>query len=156
MTPRYGRGPRGHRVVGREPRGHRDHSSRLAMLDRQGIGPSMVVRGAVDRTVFDVVVECDLAPSLRPGQVVVLDNLSVRKRARAQHAIEAAGCRLLFLPTYSPAFNPIEQAFAKTKAALRRLQARSYEAVVAAVGEVLATITPGDCAGFFRAAGYHA
>ena len=154
--PRYGRGPRGQRVVGREPRGHREHVSWLATMDRQGIGPSLVVRGAVDRAVFDAFVERELAPALRPGQVVVLDNLSVHKSARAQALVEAAGCRLLFLPTYSPDLNPIEQAFAKTKAALRRLQARSYEAVVAAVGEALAAVTPGDCAGFFRAAGYRA
>jgi transposase len=91
---------------------------------------------------------------LRPGQVVVLDNLSVHKSAMARQAIEAMGCQLVFLPTYSPDFNPIEQAFAKAKQRLRRLEARTFDTVVAAVREALATITPGDCAGFPRAAGY--
>lgn len=154
LVPRHGRGPRGARVVEREPRGHREHISWLATLDREGMGPSLVVRGAVDREVFDAFVERELVPALRPGQVVVLDNLSVHKSARAQALVEAAGCRLVFLPTYSPDLNPIEQAFAKAKAALRKLRARSYETVVEAVGEALATVTPEDCAGFFRAAGY--
>jgi transposase len=154
LTPTMARAPRGQRAVGRVPRGHRPQVSWLATLTRQGIGPSLVVTGPVDRDVFDTFVTDLLAPSLRTGQVVVLDNLSVHKSATARAAIEAAGCRMLFLPTYSPDFNPIEQAFAKAKQRLRRLQARSYETVVAAVGEALETITPGDCAGFFRAAGY--
>jgi transposase len=154
LTPRMGRGPRGRRVVARVPRGRRSQISWLATLTRQGIGPSLVVTGPVDRDVFDAFVTGTLAPALQPGQVVVLDNLSVHKSATARAAIEAAGCQVLFLPTYSPDFNPIEQAFAKAKQRVRRLQARSYETVVAAVGEALETITPGDCAGFFRAAGY--
>ena len=120
--------------------------------------PPMVVRGAIDRAVFDVFLEFALVPSLRPGQLVVLEDLSVHKSALAQALIEAMGCRLEFLPTYSPDFNPIEQAFAKAKAkaALRRVQAWNHETRVAAVGEVLITITPSDCAGFFRAASYRA
>lgn len=156
LTPTMGRAPRGQRVVGREPRGHREHISWLATLTCDGIGPSMVVPGAVDREVFDTFVLTDLAPALRPGQIVVLDNLSVHKSAVARAAIEAVGCRLVFLPTYSPDFNPIEQAFAKAKQRLRRLEARSFETVVEAVGDALAAITSRDCAGFFRAAGYEA
>ncbi len=154
LTPTMGRAPRGQRVVGRVPRGHRPQISWLATLTRQGIGPSLVVEGAVDRDVFETFVEHELAPTLRPGQIVVLDNLSVHKSAAARQAIEAVGCQLVFLPTYSPDFNPIEQAFAKAKQRLRRLEARTFDTVVAAVGEALMTITPGDCAGFFRAAGY--
>ena len=114
----------------------------------------MLVEGAVDRAAFDAFVAQVLAPSLRPGQVVVLDNLSVHKSAAARAAIEAAACRLVFLPTYSPDFNPIELAFAKAKAALRRAEARSVEAVVAAVGTALASVTAADASAFYRHAGY--
>ncbi|MDF2762529.1 MAG: Transposase protein, partial [Thermomicrobiales bacterium] len=101
-------------------------------------------------------VERVLVPSLRPGQIVVLDNLSVHKSARAKALIEAAGCQLLFLPTYSPDFNPIEQAFAKIKQLLRRVGARSWEAVVAAVGAALNAITAVDAHAFFADAGFPA
>jgi len=154
LAPRYARAPRGERAVGRVPRGRREHVSWLATLTRGGVGESLLVPGAVDRAAFDAFVERALAPSLRRGQVVVLDNLSVHKSPRARALVEAAGCRLVFLPTYSPDFNPIEQAFAKCKQALRRAAPRSVSAVVAAVGEALAAVTPGDAEGFFRAAGY--
>jgi len=154
LTPRRARAPRGQRAVGRVPRGHRRHVSWLATLTPAGIGERLLVPGTVDRAVFDAFVEQALVPSLRPGQVVVLDHRSVHTSATARRLIEAAGCRLVFLPTYSPDFNPIEQAFAKCKQALRRLQARSYKALVAAVGVALAAVTPQDAAGFFRAAGY--
>jgi len=156
LAPLYARAPRGERAVGRVPRGRRGHVSWLATLTPLGIGESVLVPGAVDRAAFDAFVERRLAPSLRPGQVVVLDNLSVHKSARARAAVEAAGCRLAFLPTYSPDLNPIEQAFAKCKQRLRRLQARSFEAVVAAVGRALAEVTAADAAAFYRAAGYPA
>jgi len=154
LTPTHARAPRGMRAVGRMPRGHRRHVSWLAVLTPAGIGESRLVPGAVDRAVFDAFVARALVPSLRPGQVVVLDNLSVHKSAAARRLVEAAGCRLVYLPTYSPDFNPIEQAFAKCKQALRRLEARTYEALVLAVGAALATVIPADAAGFFRAAGY--
>ena len=101
----------------------------MATLTANGIGESLLVRGAVDRRVFEAFVEQVLVPSLRPGQIVILDNLSVHKSARAKALIEAAGCQVVFLPTYSPDFNPIEQAFAKTKQALRRVGARTWEGV---------------------------
>jgi transposase len=144
----------GHRAVGRIPRGRREAISWLATLTPTGIGESLLVQGAVDRPVFEAFVERVLVPSLRPGQIVVLDNLSVHKSARARTLVEAAGCRLVFLPTYSPDFNPIELAFAKTKQALRRIGARSFESVVTAVGETLATITPTDAHAFFAHAGF--
>jgi transposase len=114
----------------------------------------VVVDGPVDGRVFVAFVERVLVPSLRPGQVVVLDNLSVHKSARARALVEAAGCQLVFLPPYSPDCNPIEQAFAKSKRALRRLEARSFETVVAAIGQVLPTVTAADAHGFFAAAGF--
>ena len=114
LTPLRARAPRGQRAVGRVPRGRREAISSLATLTATGIGESLLVRGAVDRCVFDAFVEQVLVPSLHPGHIVVLDNLSVHKSARAKALIEAAGCQVVFLPTYSPDFNPIEQAFAKT------------------------------------------
>jgi transposase len=154
LTPLRAWAPRGQRAVGHVPRRHRQHVSWLATLTPTGIGPSVVVEGAVDRPAFEAFVAQVLVPALRPGQAVVLDNLSVHQRATARRLIEAAGARLVFLPTYSPDFNPIELAFAKCKQALRQAAPRSFDAVVAAVGSALKTITPADAAGFFRAAGY--
>lgn len=116
------------------------------------MGESLVVNGPVDGRVFVTFVERVLVPSLRPGPLVVLDTLSVHKSARARQLIEAAGSHLNFLPPYSPDFNPIEQAFAKSKQALRRLEARLWEHIVTAIGQVLPTITPTDAAGFFTVA----
>ncbi len=154
LTPRRARAPRGQRAIGRVPRGHRPAISWLATLTPEGIGESVVVEGAVDRPAFEAFIEQFLVPQLRPGQVVVLDNLSVHKSARARAAIERVGARLLFLPTSSPDFNPIEFAFAKGKQALRRIGPRSFDAVVAAVGQALEAITAADARAFSRAAGY--
>jgi transposase len=154
LTPLRSRAPRGQRAVGRVPHGKRPHISWLATLTPDGIGESLVVPGAVDRQVFDAFVAQLLAPALRPGQIVVLDNLGVHKSAAARARIEAAGCHLVFLPTYSPDMNPIEHAFAKAKQALRRAGPRSWEAIAAALGEALATVTPADARAFFAAAGF--
>ena len=154
MTPLRARAPRGQRAVGHVPRGKRPHITWLATLTPAGIGESVVVPGAVDRQVFEAFVERLLVPSLRPGQVVLLDNLKVHDSAKARRLIAAAGCHLVFLPTYSPDFNPIEQAFAKVKQARRRAGARSWEAVVAAIGAALATVTEADARAFFAAASF--
>jgi transposase len=154
LTPLRARAPRGQRALGRVPRGKRPHISWLATLTPDGLGASVLIEGAVDGAAFVRFVEDMLAPTLRPGQVVVWDNLSVHKSTKAREAVEAAGCRVVFLPSYSPDFNPIEHAFAKTKQALRRIGPRSWEAVVAAVGEALATVTPADARAFFEAAGF--
>jgi transposase len=154
LTPVRARAPRGQRAVARIPRGRREAISWLATLTPTGIGESLLVRGAVDRLVFEAFVERVLVPSLRPGQIIILDNLSVHKSATAKARIEAAGCHLVFLPTYSPDFNPIEQAFAKTKQHLRRVGARSWESVTAAVGTALGTMTAADARAFFADAGF--
>jgi transposase len=154
LTPLRARAPRGQRAVGAVPRGHRPHISWLATLSADGLGESLVVQGAVDGEVFERFVAAVLAPSLRPGQIVVWDNLNVHKSTRARQLIEAAGCRVVFLPSYSPDFNPIEQAAASVKQALRRVGARSWEAIVAAIGEVVDTITAADARAFFAAAGF--
>jgi len=154
LTPVRARAPRGQRAIGHVPRGKRPHISWLATLTPAGIGASVVVPGAVDRQVFDLFVERLLVPSLRPGQIVILDNLKVHESATARHRIEAAGCFLVFLPTYSPDMNPIEQAFAKIKQALRRIGARSWDTVVAAIGAALVTVTAADAHAFFADAGF--
>jgi transposase len=154
LTPLRARAPRGQRAVGRVPRGTRAHIAWLATLSATGMGESLVVNGTVDGPVFARFVERVLVPSLRPGQIVVLDNLNVHKSTQARTLIEQAGCRLVFLPSYSPDFNPIEHAFAKAKQALRRVEARSWDSLVSAIGEVLPTITAADAGAFFAKAGF--
>lgn len=156
LTPTRARAPRGVRAVGRVPRGRWHSITLVATLTATGPGPAVVLPGALDRLAFDTYVAEVLVPGLRSGQTVILDNLSVHKSATARKLIEAAGCQLRFLPTYSPDCNPIELAFAKLKQHLRRAQARSFDAVVTATGTALATITPADATAFFTAAGYPA
>lgn len=154
LTLLRGRSPRGQRVVGRVPRGRWTAVTLLATLTPTGLGPGLQLEGALDRDAFDAFVIRSLVPTLRPGDVVVLDNLSVHKSRRAQQAIEAAGARLVFLPAYSPDFNPIEQAFAKLKQGLRAAGARTTETVLAATRELYPRITADDAHGFYRHAGY--
>jgi transposase len=155
LTPLRARAPRGQRAVGRIPRGRWTNVTLLASLSAAGFGPALQFAGALDRPIFEQFVEQLLAPSLRPGQVVVLDNLSVHKRARARILIEAAGCQLVFLPTYSPDCNPIEQAFAKLTQHLRRVEARTVDTIMTATHQVFPQITAQDARGFFQAAGYN-
>jgi transposase len=154
LTPLRARAPRGQRAVGYVPRGQRPHIAWLATLTPSGLGESLLVKGTIDQRVFSTFVERVLVPSLRPGQIVILDNLAVHKSTRARALIEAAGCHLVFLPPYSPDFNPIEQAFAKIKQALRRRGARSWDAVAAAVADFLPAITSADAQAFFADAGF--
>ncbi len=154
LTPLRARAPRGQRALGRIPRGNRPHIAWLATLTATGLGESLVVNGTVDGQVFELFVERVLAPSLRPGQILIWDQLNVHKSAHARALIEAAGCRVVFLPSYSPDFNPIEQAFAKAKQALRRRGARSWDAVAAAIGDILPTVTAADARAFFADAGF--
>ena len=154
LTPLRARAPKGQRALGSIPRGHRPHIVWIATLTPDGLGESLVVDGPMDGRVFAAFVERVLVPSLRPGQVVILDNLSVHKHARARQLIEAAGCQLRFLPAYSPDFNPIEQAFAKGKQRLRRLRPRSWEDVNAAIAAIVPDITALDARAFFTAAGF--
>jgi len=154
LTPVRAWAPRGTRAVGRVPRGRWQSITLVATLTARGPGPAIVLPGALDRLAFDTYVTQVLVPALRPGQIVILDNLSVHKSARAREAVIAAGCELRFLPTYSPDYNPIEQAFAKLKQHLRRAAARDFDTIVRATGVGLAAITPADAHAFFTAAGY--
>jgi transposase len=136
------------------PRNHGPNVTLLAALTPDGIGPSLVVAGAVDRPAFEAFVAEFLVPSLRPGQVVVWDNLGVHKGERARRLIEDAGCDLRFLPPYSPDFSPIEPAFAALKVDLRRAEARTEAALLPAIGDGLDAITPAHARAFFAHCGY--
>ena len=127
LTPLRARAPRGQRAVDRVPRGRWQNVTLLATLTPAGMGPCLLIEGAADRLAFDAFVERELAPSLRPGQTLVLDNLSVHKSALARERLAAAGCQVRFLPTHSPDLNPIEQAFAKLKTHPRRAEARTLD-----------------------------
>lgn len=154
MTRSHGRAPRGERVVGAVPRNHGPNVSCLAAMTPAGICAPLVIEGAVDRRVFLPWLTGWLLPQLAPGTTVVLDNLSVHRSPAVRAAVEAAGCRIRYLPAYSPDLNPIEQAFAKLKAYLRGVAARAYDPLLAAIGEGLGRITPTDVAGFYRDCGY--
>ena len=154
LTPVYARAPKGQRAHGSAPRNYRQRTTVIAALTPDGIQAPMTLTGAVDGDAFAAYAQQVLVPQLRPGKIVILDNLSVHKRADIRQQIEQAGCTLLFLPPYSPDFNPIEQAFSKLKAGLRRAQARTQEALDRAIKEALDTITPVDAHHWFRHDGY--
>ena len=126
----------------------------LASITRRGVGPCLAVEGATTREVFEAYLERVLAPSLKPGQMVVMDNLSAHKGGRVKEIIEGRGCEVLYLPPYSPDFNPIEQAFSKVKGLLRRAQARTRQALIEAMGEALSAVSARDVRGFFGHCGY--
>ena len=153
MTRRRARAPRGERAVGRTPRNHGPNVTLLATLTPEGIGPAVALPGAVDGAAFVAYAERVLAPSLRPGQVVILDNMSAHKSAGARTAVEAVGARLLFLPPYSPDFNPIELAFAKVKARLRAAAERRPEGLVAATAAAIDAVSTTDARGFYAHCG---
>jgi transposase len=145
---------RGQRAYCSVPRNRGPNTTLLACMSVEGMGPSLAVEGATTTAVFEAYVEEVLSPSLRPGQVVVMDNLSAHKSKRIRELVEARGCQLLYLPPYSPDLNPIEEAFSKMKGILRKAKFRSREALIEAIGRALDAITSGDTRGFFRHCGY--
>lgn len=154
LSPIYARAPKGERAFGKAPRNWGKNVSLVCAIDAFGVKPSMSVEGAVDAKAFEAYVERFLVPHLERGQIVVMDNLSVHKSRRVELLIEEAGCALVFLPPYSPDLNPIEEAFAKLKAILRKAGARTREALVEATGRALGAITPQDIRGFYADCGY--
>lgn len=154
MTRRRSRAPRGERAVGRAPRNHGPNVTLLAALTPAGVGPALAITGAVDGAAFTAYAAQVLAPTLRPGQVVVLDNLSAHKSAAARLALEAAGARLLFLPAYSPDFNPIELAFAKVKQCLRAAAERTPDGLFAATARAIDAVTAADARAFYAHCGF--
>jgi transposase len=154
LSPIYGWARRGRRVYFEVPRNWGANVTLLSSMTRSGMGPSMAVEGPTTREVFEAYVEKVLAPELSVGQIVVMDNLSSHKGPRVRKLIESRGCELLYLPPYSPDLNPIEEAFAKLKALLRRAGARSREALIEAMSGALKAVTTSDARGFFEHRGY--
>jgi transposase len=154
MTPLYAYAPRGQRAYGKVPRNYGTIMTLIASMSIQGMGEALLLDGAADAAAFEVYIEQVLAPSLRSGQIVIVDNLSIHLGNRVKQAIEAQGCRLLFLPAYSPDFSPIEEAFSKLKTVLRQHGARTREALQEAIATALTLITAQDALGWFTHCGY--
>lgn len=154
MARRYGRSPRGQRLVCATPHGHWKTTTFVAALRTDGLTAPMVIDGAMTGDLFVAYVEQILAPSLRPGDVVVLDNLVCHRRAGAARAIERAGATVRFLPPYSPDLNPIELAFSKLKGLLRSAGKRSVEGLWDFLGQSLDAFAPEECRRYFRHDGY--
>ena len=154
MTRNYGRAPRGQRVKEATPQGHWQTVTMLAVLTLRGLEAPMTIAEPTDGDIFLAYLEQVLCPRLRPGQVVIMDNLSAHKVEGVRQQIEAAGARLLYLPPYSPDLNPIEPAWSKLKQLLRAAKARTSEALETAVAEGLAAISPANAVAWFSHCGY--
>ena len=154
MTRNYGRAPGGERVPEGTPQGHWHTVTMLAALTTQGLQAPMTIESPTDGDVFLAYLEQVLCPQLRAGKVVIMDNLSAHKVAGVQQLIATTGARLMYLPPYSPDFNPIEQAWSKIKQLLRSAKARSVEALERAVTEALRAITADNAAAWFAHCGY--
>ena len=146
--------PVGTRLVDHAPFGHWHTQTFIAGLAQDGLIAPWVLDGAMNRASFDAYVEHELAPALKPGQVVIADNLSSHKSLRAQALLRAQGNDLIFLPPYSPDLNPIEMAFSKLKTLIRKAAARTYQALWRCVGAVCDLFQPQECRNYFKAAGY--
>lgn len=154
MVRHYGRSPRGERLVASVPHGHWKTLTFIAALRIDGLTAPTVIDGAMNGLSFIAYVEQVLAPSLRKGDIVFMDNLSTHKIDGVREAIEAAGAKLRYLPAYSPDLNPIEMAFSKLKTALRKGAARTVKALMKLIGRLIKTFAPAECAAYFRHAGY--
>ncbi len=154
MARLRGRAPRGERLRAGMPHGHWRTTTFIAGLRLSGLDAPMVIDGPVNGEIFLAYVQRVLVPALRPGDIVIMDNLGSHKGTAVREAIEAAGAELRFLPPYSPDFNPIENAFSKLKALLRKAAARTRDALWDAVAHAIDAFTPVECANYFTAAGY--
>jgi transposase len=154
MAKTTGWAPKGARLVDHAPFGNRNTQTFIAALRHDRLDAPWVIDGPMNRDLFDLYVETQLVPTLHPGEVILLDNLSAHRSAKAAAAMKAVGAWFLFLPPYSPDLNPIEMAFAKLKALIRRAAARTYEDLWKAVGHVCGLFTEEECFNFFKAAGY--
>ena len=156
MARRYGRALRGQRLRVGVPHGHWKTTTFVAGLRASGLVAPFVLDGPINREAFETYVARVLVPELRTGDVVIMDNLSSHKGPRVREMIERAGATLLYLPPYSPDFNPIENAFAKLKALLRKAGERTFEGLWTAIGRLLDAFTPSECANYLAAASYDA
>lgn len=154
LTRRYARSPRGERAGGKVPRNYGTSTTLLAALLPDGLGEAMTLQGAMNTAAFTIYIRDFLGPSLRPGQVVLMDNLSCHHAEEVRALIEGQGCTLCFLPSYSPDFSPIEQAFSKIKEALRASGARTQEALDDAITKAIGLVAQTDALGWFKHCGY--
>ena len=154
MTRPYGRAPRGARVVDAVPQRHWESTTMLAALRHDGRTATMVDEGGTDVTAMQTFIDWQLAPLLRPGDIVVLDNLATHKSAAVVTAIEACGAQLRWLPPYSPDLNPIEKMWSKIKAFLKKAAARTKDALIDAIAQPLKSVTPEDVDHWFAHCGY--
>src|SRR3712207_1562221 len=155
MTRLYARAPRGQRAYSKVPRNRGKNTTLIASITLEGaMGESMTIEGATDASAFEACVEHFLAPTLKEGQVVVLDGLGAHRTEKVRELVERQGADLLFLPSYSPDLNPIEEAFSKTKSIVRKVGARTREALVEAIERALEAVTLEDAPGWFVHAGY--
>jgi transposase len=156
LAPLYAWSRRGERAFGSVPRNWGKNVTLLASMSLEGMGPCLAVEGSTTTVVFEAYLKRVLVPSLQAGQVVVMDNLSAHKGSKVRELIESRGCELIYLPPYSPEYNPIEEAFAKLKALLRKAGARSREVLIEAMGLALEALTARDARNFFEHRGYRA
>ncbi len=154
MARRYGRCRRGERLVAAVPHGHWKTMTFVAGLRHDGMTAPFVIDCPMNGKIFLLWVEQCLVPTLKPGDMVIMDNLSSHKVAGVREAIEAAGAKLAYLPPYSPDFNPIEQFFARLKALLRKAAARTIDKLWRSIGHIIDTITPNECTNYFANSGY--
>ena len=154
MAPLRGWAPRGARLIAKVPHGHWKTTTFLAALRHDRIAAPWLVDGPIDGESFRTYVEQVLVPTLRPGDIVIMDNLGSHKSKEVRRLIRSAGAKLLFLPKYSPDLNPIEQVFAKLKHLLRKAAARTIETVCAAIADILGAFSPEECSNYFRNSGY--
>jgi transposase len=155
LSSLYSWAPKGERAHCSVPRNRGPNTTVLSSMTLEGMGSTLVVEGATTTSaVFETYVERVLAPTLRDGQVVVMDNLNAHKGERIKELIEERSCELVYLPPYSPDFNPIEEAFSKIKRLLRKVEARTREALLEAIGAAISAVTASDARGFFDHCGY--
>jgi transposase len=154
MTRRYGRAPKGKRCIASAPYGHWKTTTFVGALRRRRLTAPMVTDGPINGEMFLAYVREFLCPTLQPGDIVILDNLSSHKVPGVEEAIRATGATLLYLPPYSPDFNPIEKFFSKLKSLLRKAAKRSIDALWKEIGDLLDTVTTDECSNFFASCGY--
>ncbi len=154
LTRLYARAPIGKRAFGKVPRNWGKNLTLIAAMSAEGMGQAMSVEGATDGAAFEAYVKHFLVPTLKEEQVVIMDNLQAHKSTKVRKLVESAGASVLFLPPYSPDFSPIEEAFAKIKAILRRIEARTQQTLVEAIGQALDAVSQRDALGWFAHCGY--
>ena len=154
LTPRYARAPKGARSYGKAPRNWGKNVTLISSVTLSGMGPSMSIEGSSETDSFSLYMREVLAPNLKSGQIVLMDNLSVHTSGWVRELIEQRGCQLWLLPSYSPDLNPIEEAFSKVKHLLRKAKARTLEALFEATAAALGAVGAGDAHGYFKHCGY--